>query len=138
MEKYTIGGLRKLLTTSKNFSEIQDYFFCIAENNRAAFEGNRGKNKQLKEFCHLILKAGTGREDVIITNLSMIEVRQRCFWHGAGFTNLKGVHFSFCYFSDLDKGLICITRTSGETTFARITVEAVKGTTAKDDYFSMN
>ena len=138
MEKYTIGGLRQLLATSKDFSEIQDYFFSISENNRAAFNGTPSKNKQIKQFCQMILNIVTSSKDAIMTNLTMIEVRNRSFWHGGSHTNIKGVHVSFCYFSDLDKGMVCIMRDDGETTFARITVKAVPDEKAKMDYFSMN
>ena len=138
MEKYTIGGLKQLLATSKDFSAIQDYFFCISENNHAAFNGTPSKNKQIKQFCQMILNIVTGNKDAIMTNLQMIEVRNRYFWHGASFTNVKGVHISFCYFSDLDKGMVCVMRDDGETTFARITVKPVPDGKAKEDYFSMN
>ena len=138
MEKYTIGGLKQLIATSEDFSAIQDYFFSISEHNRAAFNGTPSKNKPLKQFCMMILGIVTGNKDVIMTNMTMIEVRNRCFWHGGSHTNMRGVHVSFCYFSDLDRGMICVMRDNGETTYARITVKPVSDENAKADSFSMN
>lgn len=128
MEKHTIGGLKNILVASPNFYDIEDYFLTLTETNRAAIEGKGGKNKTLKEIisvtlAQICLLQNLVEKDakIILMNMTMVEVRQRYFWHGSGFVNGKYI-FTFFYFADLDKGMISISRGSNNF-FARISVK---------------
>lgn len=130
MEKHTIGGLKNILVASPNFYDIEDYFLTLTETNRAAIEGKGGKNKILKEIISVTLSQicllqNLVEKDakIILMNMTMVEVRQRYFWHGSGFVNGKYI-FTFFYFADLDKGMISISRGSNNF-FARISVKPV-------------
>ncbi len=144
MEKHTIGGLRKILVTSSEFSDIASYFLTLNETNDVALEGNLGKNKNLLQVISTTLAEICKRQNLIVedsniqlTRMQMIEVQQRNFWHGAGFVNGKNI-FTFFYFTDIDKGLISIAGSGGKIFFARITSKVISTDKNPLEDFSLN
>jgi hypothetical protein len=133
MEKHTIGGLRQILVSESDFYKIQDYFLTLTETNYQAIHGQLGKNKILKEVIQAILGGVTGTPKPVLVNFSMIEVRQRNFWHGSGFIN--GKIFTFIYFADIDKGMISLATGGSETLFIRV---STKSTPKKPTLPNMN
>ena len=129
MEKHTVGGLKKILVASSKFHDIQDYFLTLTETNMATIDGKSGKNSVLKELIGTTLKEiclSQGMvekgEKIMLMNMFMVDVRQRYFWHGSGMLNGKYI-FTFFYFSDLDKGMISISKGS-YTFFARVSIKS--------------
>ena len=144
MEKHTIGGLKNILVNATDFYEIQDYFLTLTETNMQAIDGKAGKNKVLKE---IVLQTVTkiaqqlellerGADRMTITNMLMVEVRQRNFWHGSGFINGKYI-FTFFYFADLDKGMVSSAKGSN-CLFARVSIKGVVSKTNPMEEFSQN
>jgi hypothetical protein len=140
MEKHTIGGLKNILVAATNFDDIQEYFFTLTETNVAAISGNAGKNKALKDIVHSTLTMmcftqGLVEKDVkiILTNMSMVEVRTRNFWHGSGFVNGKHI-FTFFYFADLDKGMVSLALGKDNVLFARVSIKGASKSNPMADF----
>ena len=128
MERHTIGGLKKILVAASDFDEIAEYFLTITETNFAELDGKPAKNKVLEEIinatvvkiCHAY-KLTSERDTITLVNPFMIDVREHNFWHGSALINGSSrFMYSFLYFSDLDKGLVSVSKGSN-TVFARIT-----------------
>ena len=131
MEKYSSGGLRKILVASSHFSDIADYFLSLTETNSEAIDGKLGENIIIKDIITSTLTEICKRQDLTENNskirlvgLQMIEVRQANFWHGVGFVNGKYI-FTFFYFSDLDKGLVSLAGTGNNIFYARISAKHI-------------
>jgi hypothetical protein len=144
MERHTIGGLKNILVNAKDFYDVQDYFLTLTETNMQAIEGKSGKNKVLQKIVvetvtkiaqqlELIEK---GSDIMTITNMFMVEVRQRNFWHGSGFINGKHI-FTFFYFADLDKGMVSSAKGSN-CLFARVSIKGAAAKTNPLEEFSQN
>jgi hypothetical protein len=144
MEKHTIGGLKNILVNATDFYEIQDYFLTLTETNMQAIEGKAGKNKVLQKIIvETVTKIAQqlgliekGSDIMTITNMFMVEVRQRNFWHGSGFINGKHI-FTFFYFADLDKGMVSSAKGSN-CLFARVSIKGASMKTNPMEKFSDN
>jgi hypothetical protein len=143
MEKHTIGGLKKILVAATDFYDIADYFLTLTETNMAALDGKQNKNKVLQtlvtttvaQICQVHNLTPKGAP-IALVNMFMIEVRERCFWHGSGLVNGKFI-FSFLYFSDLDKGMVSVSKGSNNI-FARVTTKGGSKSDAPVEGFSDN
>jgi hypothetical protein len=144
MEKHTIGGLKNILVAASDFYEIQDYFLTLTETNMQAIDGKSGKNKVLKEIVlHTVTKIAKqleliepGADRMTITNMLMVEVRQRYFWHGSGIINGKYI-FTFFYFADMDKGMVSAAKGSN-CLFARVSTKGAAPKMNPMEEFSEN
>jgi hypothetical protein len=144
MEKHTIGGLKNILVNATDFSDVQDYFLTLTETNMHVIEGKAGKNKVLQQIVvQTITKIAQqlgliekGAEIMTITNMFMVEVRQRNFWHGSGMINSKHI-FTFFYFADLDKGMVAAAKGSN-CLFARVSIKEAASKTNPMAEFSDN
>lgn len=144
MEKHTIEGLKQTLVASPKFYDIADYFLTITETNMAALDGKLGENKVLQEIIISTLTEVCRRQGIIgentkmmtLNNMFMIDVHAKNFWHGSGLVNNKHI-FSFLYFSDLDKGLVSVSKGSNNF-FARISVKGVPQDSNPTEKFSDN
>jgi hypothetical protein len=144
MEKHTIGGLKNILVNATDFHDIQDYFLTLTETNMHVIEGKAGKNKVLQQIVvQTVTKIAQqlglieqGSSIMTITNMFMVEVRPRNFWHGSGVINGKYI-FTFFYFADLDKGMVSAAKGSN-CLFARVSTKGQESKTNPLEEFSQN
>ena len=122
VEKPTIAGLKKILPTEKNFSNIMDYFLRISETNLMELDGVAGTSDLVKIFQEVVstvIATTKGTSAVSLRNFLCVDVASEQFVHGGALTQYGMA--TFIYFRDLDQGMVSLAKLgSAQVQFARI------------------
>jgi hypothetical protein len=122
-----MATLKNLLQTSKNFSDVVDYFFTNLTERSPAFmqAGKRAKHPLIRKTVELI---GTQilQKEVTVSHLILLKLSKYHFYHGSCF--IEGNMCNILYFEDIDMGMVGISNLSSDYVhFTRFTCFRVKG-----------
>jgi hypothetical protein len=122
VEKPTIAGLKKILPTEKNFSNIMDYFLRISETNITELGGDACTSdlaKTFQEVVSTVIATTKGTSAVALKNFLCVDVAHAQFVHGGALTQYGMA--TFIYFRDLDQGMVSLAKLgSAQVQYARI------------------
>lgn len=131
MDWKKLDELKEMVKTEDDFGKIWKFFFDhLGENMEFMSLGHQTKNKLISKLMKETLKtsaqAQLKKQTVLISNLLLIEIPKRGFYHGPAMVDEYMA--SVFYFEDLKMGMMSLSRLgSGWVHYSRFTTLGIVG-----------
>lgn len=118
MDLIQLKQLKAKLCVAKDFGEVMNFFFDIAEQPGFMDHGEKVADPHLAAIVEMVGQA-LFHKDVKLKHFLPVRIDQFKFTHGAGVLN--DLPMNVIYFDEIEKGLVAVLMGGNRTQFIRIT-----------------
>ncbi len=118
MDLSVLSQLKAKVQTAKEFHDVVNFFFDIAENPQFMDCGGRTDDPVLEQIINMCAQAVL-KKDVKVQHFLPVKIPEHHFTHGGGLVN--GLPMTVIYFDDIDKGIVALLARDGTSSCMRFT-----------------